>query len=203
LEADPRGLNVPEDPWLLARELFSPCYIGGWTAAQHWEFTEQLFRSTFVASAASSRRSEIEVARTFFHVAHVPLAQVDMAELLWRGRERVRVSSRELTIVDALVTPAWMGGVRHLAEVLSTYHGDAHWNPSRLLRLLQQRHAGAAYKRLGWLAEALFPDEHEIIAACQAGKTAGLVALDPAVKAAGRIAKRWGLRINVDVHRGG
>ena len=55
LEADPRGAVTVEDPWLLARELFAPCYVGGWSAAEHWELTEQIFRSVFVISAASVR----------------------------------------------------------------------------------------------------------------------------------------------------
>jgi len=51
-----RGLYVPvpletrtgdvalEDPWLVAERLFAPCYIGGWSAAEHWDLTEQIFR---------------------------------------------------------------------------------------------------------------------------------------------------------------
>src|ERR1035437_3875957 len=49
-----RGLYVPvaldastadavvEDAWLIAMQLFAPCYIGGWSAAEHWGFTEQV-----------------------------------------------------------------------------------------------------------------------------------------------------------------
>jgi predicted transcriptional regulator of viral defense system len=55
-----RGLYVPvpldlagseqvvEDPWVLVPTLFGQCYIGGWTAAHHWELTEQLFNETAV-----------------------------------------------------------------------------------------------------------------------------------------------------------
>src|SRR5215469_4375326 len=35
--------QVLTDPWVLAPSLFNPGYIGGWTAAHHWELTEQLF----------------------------------------------------------------------------------------------------------------------------------------------------------------
>src|ERR1035437_6646480 len=30
-----RKEGTVEDPWILARELYAPCYIGGWTAAEH------------------------------------------------------------------------------------------------------------------------------------------------------------------------
>src|SRR5258708_25488291 len=30
---------MPEDSWLIATELFTPCYIGGSTAPQYWDLT--------------------------------------------------------------------------------------------------------------------------------------------------------------------
>lgn len=33
-----------EDPWIVAMSLFSPGYIGGWSACEHWGLTEQIFR---------------------------------------------------------------------------------------------------------------------------------------------------------------
>src|SRR5215831_10401610 len=30
-----------EDPWVVAERIFSPCYVGGWSACQHWDLTEQ------------------------------------------------------------------------------------------------------------------------------------------------------------------
>jgi hypothetical protein len=35
--------QVIEDPWVLVPTLFGDSYIGGWTAAHHWELSEQLF----------------------------------------------------------------------------------------------------------------------------------------------------------------
>src|ERR1035441_9604966 len=40
--------QVIEDPWVLVPSLFGSSYIGGWTAAHHWELTEQLFNETLV-----------------------------------------------------------------------------------------------------------------------------------------------------------
>src|SRR5258708_3339515 len=40
--------QVIADPWVLVPTLFNQCYIGGWTAAHHWELTEQLFNETLV-----------------------------------------------------------------------------------------------------------------------------------------------------------
>jgi predicted transcriptional regulator of viral defense system len=109
------------------------------------------------------------------------------------------ISGRELTIADSLANPDWMGGLRHLADVLVAYRESSHWQPKKLLERMTESGSGAGFKRLGWLAERLFPEERELIAACMANKTTGLVALDPAVKVPGHIVKRWGLRVNVDV----
>ena len=32
-----------EDAWTLVPELYAPSYIGGWSATEYWDFTEQLF----------------------------------------------------------------------------------------------------------------------------------------------------------------
>ena len=37
--------QVLDDPWTLVPALYEPGYIGGWSALEHWELTEQLFRS--------------------------------------------------------------------------------------------------------------------------------------------------------------
>ena len=36
--------QVVQDPWILVPALFAPAYIGGRTAAEHWDLTEQIFR---------------------------------------------------------------------------------------------------------------------------------------------------------------
>lgn len=39
-----RSADVPlEDPWVIAVRLYEPCYIGGWSAAEYWGLTEQIF----------------------------------------------------------------------------------------------------------------------------------------------------------------
>ena len=38
--------NVLDDAWVLVPALFAPAYVGGRTAAEHWDLTEQIFNST-------------------------------------------------------------------------------------------------------------------------------------------------------------
>jgi predicted transcriptional regulator of viral defense system len=203
LEAQPGAAIAVEEPWVLAAVLFDPCYVGGWSAAEHWGLTEQLFRSTFVVTAATVRTSQATVLGAEYRLAKVAKARLDGATKVWRGSERVAVSDRELTIADALASPAWLGGVRHLADVLRSYRESDEWNPTALLRRLAQVKRGVAYKRLGLLVEALALDAPDLIRACLDRRSAGIVALDPSVRRNGRISKRWGLRVNVALGAGG
>jgi predicted transcriptional regulator of viral defense system len=203
LEAVPGTLTPIEDPWILAREIFSPCYIGGWTAAEHWGLTEQIFRSTFVVTAAHVRRGSATLLGAEFHLVRVPASRVRGIAAAWRGRERVPVADRERTLADALLHPEWVGGIRHLAEMLTTYRESGESRPSRLVETLGELGRGAAFKRLGYLAETLWPEETDLIEAAYEHRSAGLIALDPSVRTKGRINKRWGLRINASIDKRG
>lgn len=196
LEAGRDGGAV-EDPWVLARELFAPCYIGGWTAAEHWGLTEQLFRSTFVVTAAAIRHATETFLGAEFHLVRAKKSRVENVRPIWRGRERIDVSDRERTIADALASPSWVGGIRHLAVILRSYRSAKEWNPNRLIERVGAVGSGAAFKRLGYLAETILLAETALVAAARTRLSAGIVKLDPNVSERGRLSKRWGLWLNV------
>jgi predicted transcriptional regulator of viral defense system len=56
--------QVLEDPWVLVPSLFGEAYIGGWTAAEHWDLTEQLFRDTLVFTTKKNPHAQ---ARSEWH----------------------------------------------------------------------------------------------------------------------------------------
>ena len=199
IEARPGSAAIAEDAWLLAAELFAPCYIGGWTAAEHWGLTEQLFRSTFVVSAAPRRRQRETRLSTEFHIVRVRPDRMKGTSVVWHGGQRVAVSDRERTIVDALVHPHWVGGVRHIAEIFTTHRESKEFDPKRLISQAKNHASGAAFKRLGHLAELLWPGEKAIIDLAYQHRTTGIIRLDPAVKSRGKMSKRWGLWVNVAI----
>ncbi|MBI2426456.1 MAG: hypothetical protein HYV34_01290 [Candidatus Kerfeldbacteria bacterium] len=199
LEVEPGTLAVAEDPWILACELFSPCYIGGWSAAEHWGLTEQLFRSTLVVTGSSARSSSRTILDHEFRIFKVPKDRIADATFIWRGSERVPVSSPERTIVDALRHPELLGGIRHLAEVLRTYSENSKKDFSKLLDTMKTYGNGAAWKRLGFLTETLWPEEVGILSAARDHLTTGTIRLDPAVKRTGTLYRRWGVCVNVPI----
>jgi predicted transcriptional regulator of viral defense system len=59
--------------------------------------------------------------------------------------------------------------------------------------------SGAAWKRLGYLAELLWPKETRLLDAARRHVTTGNARLDPTVRRPGKLVTRWRLFVNVDV----
>jgi predicted transcriptional regulator of viral defense system len=199
LDARSGETTTVEDPWILGTVLFAPCYVGGWSAAEHWGLTEQVFRSTFIATAASVRRRAEDVLGVAFHLVKVKRMRLEGVTSVWRGSTQVAVSGRERTLVDAAADPRWVGGVRHLAEIIATYRDSREANPALLATKLEEYGSGAAAKRLGFLIEHLWPAATDVVARAHTMRTTGSIALDPHVRRRGRLSTRWGLWLNVSV----
>jgi predicted transcriptional regulator of viral defense system len=202
LEAEPGKPMVVEDPWILAREAFSPCYIGGWSAAEHWGLTEQLFRSTLVVTAAPIRSRSIKLLGHEFRLFHVPAKRTKDALLVWRGQERVPVSGRERTIVDCLRHPELCGGIRHVAHIMREYGNIPEHDFVKLAAAARDAASGSAWKRLGFLTELLWPEEKELLDQARVYLTTGYARLDPTVRKTGRLIRRWRLWMNVPIDAG-
>lgn len=200
-----------DDPWILAERTFAPCYIGGWSAAEHWGLTEQLFAKTFVVTGAHVRARDITLAGLAFRVARVARARASGDTSVWRGRARVPCSSAALTIVDACNAPAWVGGVRHLAEMIARFAEQRSRDLAAVMAALRDRGRGSGAKRLGFIAESLAANERSAEArnaltafASMARQrlTTGVIKLDPAVRSRGKMNTAWGIWMNVRIGAG-
>lgn len=198
LEAEAGKPVIAEDPWVLARETFRPCYIGGWSAAEHWGLTEQLFQTTLVVTAANVRETSQNLLGYRFRLFRVPRSRI-VGTVVWRGSEQVPLSSKERTLVDCLRSPELAGGIRHLADMMREYGLRDDANFDVLIRVANDIAHGAAWKRLGFLAEHLWPTEERLIARAREHITTGYTKLDPAVEAKGKPLRRWRLRMNAQI----
>lgn len=201
-----RGLYIPvplessstdiglDDPWVIAARLYSPCYIGGWSAAAHWDLTEQIFAATLVMSTKQPRTHEQSIKGTPFVLRTVPKRFLFGLKLVWRDSNKTQVSDPTRTILDLLHDPAMGGGIRPSVDVLQTYLGSPHRNIELLLDYAAKLGNGAVYKRLGFLLDRLAPEEVAAIAQCSALKSKGIAKLDPALQG-DTLVTRWRLRI--------
>lgn len=171
--------QVVEDPWVLVPALFGECYIGGWTAAHHWDLTEQLFNETVVFTARRIAEKRTSAQGVTFVLHHVARKRLFGLKPIWRGARRVNVSDPARTLIDMLAMPETGGGMDHVADCLAAHARSGDFNGDLLIRYAEQFGNGAVFKRLGYLAEARLRDTN-LAAACRARLTQGNAQLDPA-----------------------
>ena len=186
-----------EDPWIIAAKVFSPFYIGGWSACEHWGLTDQIFKETMVISGKTVRQKHVEIQGVPFYIKVVDKDKIFGIETVWRGRTRVYVSDPTRTLVDLLDDPYIGGGIRHIAEILKGYLSHEKRNAPLLLEYAHKLGNRAVFKRLGYLLETMGTGEGTLIEACRKAVSAGISLLDPSAPRKGRFLRRWNLRVNV------
>ena len=179
-----------EDSWPVAVAMFAPCYIGGWSAAEHWGLTEQIFRPLCVMTTTRprNRRPVLRKARLELHT--VPAANFIGLKTVWRGGTRVQVSDPARTLVDMLADPALAGGIRHLVEMLGSLFRDQSTEAAKLGTYAVKLGNGSVFKRLGFLLQRDHPDQVVLIELCRQNLSTGYAKLDPALPAV-RLATAW------------
>src|SRR6266508_5487202 len=192
-----------EDAWAVADRIFSPCYIGGWSACQHWGMTDQVFRTVLVVSGRKVRSREPVIQGTPYRVTVRSEDKLFGTTPVWRDQVRVQVSDPTRTIVDVLDAPILGGGMRHVADVVHEYLTGEHRDDELLVAYADRLGNRAVFKRLGFVLEHLRLEAPGLVAAGLERRSTGLVALDPSVDAKGRIVRRWGIRANVSLGRPG
>ncbi|MFN8232257.1 MAG: hypothetical protein U0V56_01820 [Actinomycetota bacterium] len=207
-----RGLYIPvpldaenpatwsEDALVVAEAIWSPCYFTGWTAANHWALTEQVFRTTVLKTANRVRSSSTTVLGHDYLVHHVdPAVMAWGLKSLWKSELRLRVADPARTVIDILDAPGLAGGIRHAAEILRAYLDD---HDSALLIEYGERLGNrATFKRLGYLVETL-DDNDRLVSECLARISTGISVLDPDGPKTGRRVMRWNLLVNAQLEPG-
>jgi predicted transcriptional regulator of viral defense system len=185
--------NVIADPWLLVQSTFRNAYIGGWSAAEHWDLTEQVFTTLLVCTTDRVRRAHLTVGGAVFRARHVPESWFFGTRVQWREGSRILISDPHKTIVDLCADPALGAGIQHVAHCFRAYLQRPDIDLDRLLNYASELGVPTAFKRLGFLCEAA-QGPAKIIEQCEAAVTVGLAALDPAMDCP-KVSKRWQLRL--------
>ena len=185
--------RVLDDPWVLVPALFAPAYIGGRTAAEHWDLTEQIFKDIFVMTAQPVRQKRQERHGTLFSLKHTQERKIFGTKNIWRHQTRVPVSDVHRTIVDMLNDPAIGGGVQHVSDCLAAYLRRDDRDDEKLVDYAVTLGNGAVFKRLGFLAER-FLGGAELGGLCEQHLSGGHAKLDP-VQDGPLVVTKWRLRV--------
>ncbi len=183
-----------ENAWVIAEKLFSPCYIGGWSAAENWGLTEQIFRKIMVMTTQKPRRSLCVVKGTEYLLRQVPDKAMFGLKPVWQGQVKVSVSDPSRTVVDMFGDPTLGGGIRSVADMFINYLKSENKNMELLLKYAKQLGNGAVFKRLGFMLERFAPQESDAISKCLGELTKGNTKLD-ATLATDKLITRWRLWI--------
>jgi predicted transcriptional regulator of viral defense system len=181
-----RTADVPlEDPWLIAERLFAPCYVGGWSAAEYLDLTEQIFSTVMVMTVQKPRDRRPKIKGTNFMLRTVSEKAMFGLKPVWRGRIKVPVSDPTRTILDMLSNPVLGGGIRSTKDMFINYLRSENKNLELLIEYAERLGNG-------FLLEKIAPDEMETIDKCRLRLTAGNTKLDPKLSN-DKLITRWRL----------
>lgn len=186
-----------EDPWVVAEQTFSPCYIGGWTACQYWGMTKEVCSTILVVTAKRVRDRNRAIQGTPYHLTVRSETRLFGTTVIPRDQVSVRVSDPTRTIVDLLDDPSLGGGMGAVAAIVREYLSGGSRDDSLLIDYGDRLGNRAVFKRLGFVLEDLGIEAPELLNSSLERRSAGLVALDPSEQTKGRIVRRWGIRANV------
>lgn len=191
LESQSTEVAVGE-PWLLANSLFSPCYIGGWSAAEHWNLTEQVFHSTLVLTTKRVHKRSKTLRGARFQVRTVKEKALFGLKSVWISNTRVSVSDPTRTILDIFYDPSLGGGIRTCIDMFEAYMASKEKHLGLLIQYGDRLDSGAAFKRIGFVLETRYPTEKDAIDACRKRIKSGYSQLDPNVPSK-RLVTSWHL----------
>lgn len=189
---------VVEDAWPLAMDIFRPAFISGWSAAEHWDLTEQIFNSVSVVTMAYQRKAIHVVGSIRFRTRTLPEERFFGKKAVWFGSKAVEIADPSRMVLDILDLPRFGGGGRHTIDVIRQYWHSEMCNPDLLFDYAMRYKRGSVLKRLGFLAEEFnAPVSEEWIQSCRKNLSKGISSLDPDGPATGKIVSKWNLRINL------
>jgi len=183
---------IPEAPFAIAEKLFSPCYITGWSAAEHWGMTEQIFQSVVVITQRRFKNYQ-PIIQGIEYVLHFSKPSTFFGlRSIWQSNVKVQIAGPTRLVVDLMNNPSLGGGLRPTVDIFKYYMSSSEKSIDLLITHLKQLSNGAAYKRLGFLVEKYYPSEQALISQCKKNLTTGNAKLDSTLRC-NKLATKWRL----------
>ena len=189
-----------EDSWVLIPQFFAPAYIGGWSAAEHWDLTEQIFRDVCVLTQKPVTRQNLVLHGIPFFLAHRGEERFFGTKTVWKKDTKILISDIEKTILDIFANPHLGGGVAHMVDCFREALKHKDFQISCLIDYAIRMNNGAVFKRLGFLSQALLGSDHELTRTCAENLTQGNAKLDPKGPA-DKLMTKWRLFVPANLLR--
>jgi predicted transcriptional regulator of viral defense system len=189
-----------DEAWILVPELFNPCYIGGWSAAEYWDFTEQLFRDVCVITERAIPHKALKFHGIPFVLTRISNSLSFGTKIIWMKEKKVLISDPHKTIIDMLYDPQLGGGIQHVMDCFKEYLKSPHKDIDQLGNYAVKLRNGAVFKRLGFLCEHELGKEHELTKLCRSHLTTGNAYLEPKLKG-GALITNWRLFVPINIKK--
>ena len=179
-----RYLNPEEsfsNPWVIVPAIFPDAYIGGWSAASHWGFTEQLFETTCILTTKKIKHSDLKFSRFLYKLFKIKDYQSFGIVTVWQEQSQVSISDPHKTIVDMIANPKCGGGIQQTIDCVKVYLKEFR-NDDMLYKYASHMQNGTFFKRLGFLFERLVSPDHPLCALALNKMSKGYIPIDTELK---------------------
>ena len=184
-----------EDEWLVADKVFSPGYIGGFSAVKHWDFTEQLFLTTFYLTVKPVVLREVVLGSVKLKLKTIKPYKMFGTKMVWRNNVKVKISDPSKTVIDLLDDPHLGGGMRVVQDFFMEYWNTGYRDIKLLIQYGRKMRNKTIFKRLGFLLEINELVDDRTIKSLQNKISAGYSAFDPSVRGNFFI-RKWNLQVS-------
>ncbi len=193
LDSNPANIAI-ETPWIIAENLFSPGYIGGFSAIKYWDFSEQIFESVVYLTTKLVAKRHCVLGGTKFKLKTIKPYKIFGTKTVWQGSVKIKISDPSKTIIDLLDDPILGGGMRIVNDFFTEYWSSKYKNIKLLMMYARKMKNKTIFKRLGFLLETANLKNPKFIKLLKKQISSGYSEFDPSIKGT-YIVRRWNLRI--------
>jgi predicted transcriptional regulator of viral defense system len=194
-EFGPNQLAI-ENPWVVVSKIFSPGYIGGFSAIKHWDLSEQIFETTVFFTTKKIHTREPKYSGLKIRLKSIDKSKLFGTKTVWFNSSKLLVSDPSKTIVDILDEPSIVGGMTIVRDFFQSYLDSEFKNINLLIEYAGKMKNETIFKRLGFLIELIMPNEKLLLDKIKKNISSGYSKFDPSVENK-RIIKRWNLKVPV------
>jgi len=182
-----------ENPWVIANQLFSPCYIGCWTAANFWGLTDQLFLDTWVVTTQKVFKKKKTVSDHLYILRQIQESYFFGLKTEWIEHNKILVSDPHKTVLDFLNFPDVFTS-QSILDIFQAYLMSDVKNMDILAQYAKKIENKSVLKRLGFLLELLSPESGPLIQFCFEHKSKGISPLST-ISPCDSVITRWNLKV--------
>ena len=182
--------------FVIASHLVEPYYIGYWSALNYYGFSEQIPRTTFIATTKA--RMPLNILAAYYCFIKLKKKKFFAFNKIDIEGWKINIASPEKTIADCLDRPEQTGGIDEVAKAV--YFNHEEMDLRKIYGFAERMGNATILKRLGYILEAtgLLDKYGDIFNRFSPSK--GYPALDPVSARKGRYNSKWGLLLNFKIN---